>query len=120
MFDGAPEKRATSLPTEKKAMSALARALHVLIPPALLCCVLIFATPSRGRAQTLTNLTINGSQNATIYGNGTATGTVTLSSPAPAGGTTVCLISNHTNIATVPTSVTVAQGATTANFTVTA
>ncbi len=44
--------------------------------------------------------------------------TVTLSGPAPTGGLTVTLASDHTNIATVPGSVQVAAGATTATFAV--
>lgn len=49
----------------------------------------------------------------------TSTGTVTLTSAAPSGGTVVTLSSSNTSVATVPASVTVAQGNTTANFTVT-
>jgi hypothetical protein len=52
-------------------------------------------------------------------GGGTATGTVTLSAAAPAGGSVVQLRSSNTALATVPTSVTVAAGARTAVFTVT-
>lgn len=48
----------------------------------------------------------------------TSTGTVTLSAPAPAGGAVVTLSSGNTALATVPASVTVAAGATSANFTV--
>jgi hypothetical protein len=47
-----------------------------------------------------------------------ATGTVTLDGPAPSGGLAVALTSDNTN-ATVPTSVTVAAGLTTATFAVT-
>ncbi len=46
-------------------------------------------------------------------------GTVTLSSPAPAGGTVVTLSSSNTSLATVPASVTVAAGTMTKTFTVT-
>ena len=49
----------------------------------------------------------------------TATGTITLSQAAPAGGLTVNLTSSDTTHATVPASVTVAAGATTGTFTVT-
>ena len=45
--------------------------------------------------------------------------TVTLSQPAPAGGTTVSLSSNNTNLS-VPASVNVSAGASTGNFTATA
>jgi hypothetical protein len=54
-----------------------------------------------------------------VVGGGTATGTVTLSAAAPAGGSVVQLRSSNTALATVPTSVTVAAGARTAVFTVT-
>ncbi|MEO8587607.1 MAG: hypothetical protein ABI584_15685 [Acidobacteriota bacterium] len=54
----------------------------------------------------------------TLTGGGTATGTVTLSALAPAGGITVALSSDKT-AASVPASVTVAQGSASAIFTVT-
>jgi hypothetical protein len=49
----------------------------------------------------------------------TGTGTVTLASAAGAGGVVVTLLSSDTSIATVPSSVTVTSGNTTATFTVT-
>jgi len=45
-----------------------------------------------------------------------ATWTVTLSNPAPAGGTVVTLASSGTNVATVPASITVPAGATSTTF----
>lgn len=48
-----------------------------------------------------------------------STGTVTLNTAAPVGGTVVSLSSSNTSIATVPGSVTVPAGSTTATFTVT-
>lgn len=56
---------------------------------------------------------------SSIVGGANATGTVSLGQAAPAGGTAVTLSSNTTTAATVPPSVTVAAGATSANFTVT-
>lgn len=53
-----------------------------------------------------------------VYGGLNSTGTVTIGLAAPAGGIPVALVSGSAN-ASVPASVTVAQGATTANFTVT-
>jgi hypothetical protein len=47
-------------------------------------------------------------------------GTVNLTAPAPAGGAVVTLSSSNTSAATVPASITVASGATSATFTVTA
>jgi hypothetical protein len=52
-----------------------------------------------------------------VAGGSTSTGTVTLSSAAPAGGLTVSLASS-TSSAVVPASITVAGGSTVANFTV--
>ena len=46
----------------------------------------------------------------------TRTLTITLSNPAPAGGLTISLQSSDTNIATVPASINVPAGATTATF----
>src|SRR5207244_771146 len=54
-----------------------------------------------------------------VTGGNPSTGTVTLSSTAPTGGTAVALTSNLPGAATVPASVTVAAGATSANFTIT-
>jgi RHS repeat-associated protein len=65
----------------------------------------------------LTNLTISPSS---VSGGTTATGTVTMSAPAPTGGLVVSLASRHRNFATVPSGVTVPAGATTASFTITA
>ncbi len=55
---------------------------------------------------------------STVTGSQTSTGTVRLTGAAPAGGTVVMLSSSNQAAATVPTSVTVAAGATTATFTV--
>ncbi len=54
---------------------------------------------------------------ASVAGVGSSTGTVTLSGPAPAAGTVVQLTSSNTSAATVPGTVTVAAGATSATFT---
>jgi len=56
---------------------------------------------------------------ATVLGGGASTGTVTLSGPAPAGGTVVSLMSSNAAAAQVPATVTVPAGATTATFAVT-
>ncbi|MCP9494831.1 MAG: hypothetical protein MSG64_10295 [Pyrinomonadaceae bacterium MAG19_C2-C3] len=63
----------------------------------------------------LASLTLNPS---TVNGGQPSTGTVTLVNPAPLGGATVNLSSGDTNIATVPASVTIPQGATSGTFTV--
>ena len=56
---------------------------------------------------------------STVAGGNPSTGTVTLSGAAPSTGITVQLSSNRTKVATVPSSVTVPAGATTATFSVT-
>jgi hypothetical protein len=56
----------------------------------------------------------------TIQSGQTASGTVTLSAAAGAGGAVVYLFSSNMAAVTVPASVTVAQGATSAAFTATA
>ncbi len=56
---------------------------------------------------------------SSVTGGNSATGTVTLSKAAPAGGATVSLTSDNTATATVPASVFIAAGAASATFTVT-
>ena len=53
-----------------------------------------------------------------VVGGNSSTGTVTLTAPAPSGGFVVNLSSSNTSVATVPSSVTVPAGTTSANFTV--
>lgn len=70
--------------------------------------------------QTLTVTPITFNVNVTqtsIVGGQVADGTVTLTQPAPTGGVSINLASDHPN-ATVPVSVTIGQGNTTAAFTV--
>lgn len=66
-------------------------------------------------AVTLSSLTLN--PTSVIGGLESSTGTVTLSAPAPAGGATVALASSN-GAASVPSSVTIPAGATSATFTV--
>jgi hypothetical protein len=54
-----------------------------------------------------------------VTGGTASTGTVTLTAGAPAGGAVVSLASSHVNVASVPQTVTVAAGATSATFSVT-
>src|SRR5207245_4499662 len=58
------------------------------------------------------------SPTSVVGGVQSSTGTVTLNGPAPAGGAQVLLSSSNTGVATVPSSVTVPAGATSATFTV--
>ncbi len=53
-----------------------------------------------------------------VTGGNTATGTITLSAPAPTGGFVVNISSSNPSVASAPSSVTVAQGQTTATFTI--
>jgi hypothetical protein len=55
---------------------------------------------------------------ASVTGGSSSTGTVTLTSAAPSGGLLVALASSNTAVAGVPSSVTVASGASSATFTV--
>src|SRR2546428_3780296 len=70
---------------------------------------------TRAAAVTLVPLAVSP---PSVIGGNSATGTVTLSGPAPAGGAQVTLSSNS-SAATVPASVTVPAGATSVTFTVT-
>jgi N-acetylneuraminic acid mutarotase len=54
-----------------------------------------------------------------VRGGSVSTGTVTLSAPAPSGGAMILLVSSNTSIATVPASIIVPAGATTATFSIT-
>ena len=67
-------------------------------------------------APTMSSLTLNPT---TVTGGSPSTGTVTLSGPAPSGGTVVPLSSSLPSVASVPASVTVAAGNTSATFSVT-
>jgi hypothetical protein len=53
-----------------------------------------------------------------VMGGNSSTGTATLSGPAPSGGAQVALSSSNSTVASVPSSVTVAAGATSATFTI--
>lgn len=72
--------------------------------------------PSGAASPTLSSFTVSPTS---VTGGTSATGTVRLSSAAPTGGTAVSLGSNLPNVATVPSSVTVPAGATSATFTIT-
>src|SRR5205814_4220994 len=78
--------------------------------------VLLFElSPTSSPSVTLATLSLNPT---TVTGGDSSTGTVTLSGPAPSGGAQVALSSSDPSVATVPSSVTVAAGATSATFTV--
>jgi hypothetical protein len=67
-------------------------------------------------APTLSSLTLN--PTTVVGGVQSSTGTVTLSGPALSGGAQVALFSSNSAVASVPSSVTVPAGATSATFTV--
>jgi hypothetical protein len=56
---------------------------------------------------------------ATLTAGQAATGTVTLSAPAPAGGTTIDMSTSHPDVVSVPATVTVKEGTTAVSFPVT-
>ena len=64
---------------------------------------------------TLSSVSVNPTS---VTGGNSSTGTVTMSGAAPSGGAVVTLSSSNTTVASVPSSVTVAAGATSATFTV--
>ena len=76
--------------------------------------------PSNAATLTVNPLTVSAVSvsPASVTGGTSSTGTVTLSGPAPAAGTVVQLASNNTSAATVPGTVTVQSGATSATFAV--
>jgi hypothetical protein len=74
------------------------------------------AAPPAPTGPTVTAVTLDP---ITVDGGAASTGTVTLSAAAPAGGATVTLSSSVPATATVPASVVVPEGATTATFPVT-
>ncbi|HEY3161196.1 MAG TPA: hypothetical protein VGJ78_19660 [Vicinamibacterales bacterium] len=73
-------------------------------------------TPGAAGAPSLSTLSLSPT---TVTGGTSSQGTVTLSGPAPSGGSVVTLSSSNTAVATVPASVTVAAGSTSQTFTVT-
>lgn len=70
-------------------------------------------SPPPATSPSLSSLRVNPTD---VVGGDSATGTVTLTSAAPAGGFQVALSSDNTAAATVPPSVTVAAGSTSATF----
>ncbi len=75
----------------------------------------VSTSPPPASSVSLTSLTVSPTD---VVGPDPATGTVTLSSAAPSGGFTVDLTSDNTAAATVPPSITVPAGSTSATFTV--
>ena len=73
-------------------------------------------TPGAASAPTLSTLSLSPT---TVTGGTSSQGTVTLSGPAPSGGSVVTLSSSNTAVATVPASMTVAAGSSSGTFTVT-
>jgi hypothetical protein len=75
-----------------------------------------FTPAAAPAAAALSAVTVNPSS---LVGGVGSTGMVTLSAPAPSGGAVIALTSSNTSAATVPGSVTVAAGVTSASFAVT-
>jgi uncharacterized repeat protein (TIGR03803 family) len=72
-------------------------------------------TPGSSSSVNLSSLVLNP---ASVRGGDSSTGTVTLSAAAPSNGARVTLASSNTSVATVPSSVTVQAGRTSASFSV--
>ncbi|MFP5253249.1 MAG: hypothetical protein ACLGH4_05585 [Actinomycetes bacterium] len=90
--------------------STIIRATHGTVSRAFTLSVTPAAT-----GPAVTSVTLSESS---VVGGTPVTGTARLESAAPSGGTTVFLSSDNTTVATVPSTVTVPAGATTATFTV--
>jgi hypothetical protein len=73
----------------------------------------------QGAASTPTLSTLSISPTSVTGGSANAAGTARLTAAAPSGGAVVTLSSNNTNAATVPSSVTIPAGSTSATFTIT-
>ncbi len=73
-----------------------------------------YLTVEAAAAPTLQGLSLSASS---VNSGSSVTGTVTLSGPAPAGGIVV-LLTSSSSFATVPATVTIPEGATSANFTI--
>jgi hypothetical protein len=76
-------------------------------------------TPSSSSTTTPASLSSVAVSPTSVVGGNGSTGTVTLTSAAPSGGAVISLSSSNTVAATVPSSVTIAAGATSATFAVT-
>jgi hypothetical protein len=72
-----------------------------------------FVPQAAPAAASLSSVTVNPTS---VAGGASATGTVTLTAPAPTGGAIVTLSSSNATVASVPPSATVAAGALSANF----
>lgn len=79
-------------------------------------CTVSSQPPPPSSTPALSKVTVNPTD---VVGGTSSTGTVTLTSAAPAGGFQVALTSDNPVAATVPPSVTVAAGSTSASFTIT-
>jgi hypothetical protein len=77
--------------------------------------ILDFELSSTPASVSLSSISLNPTS---VTGGNSSTGTVTLSGPAPTGGAQITLSSSNTTAARVPSSVTVAAGATSVSFTV--
>jgi subtilisin family serine protease len=91
-------------------------AVAVVLLAVSLCsysCGGITASPPTSSSPTISSLSLNPTS---VNGGNPSTGKVTLSGPAPSGGAVVSLSSSNISAATVPASLTVPAGATSATF----
>src|SRR5205085_9957547 len=82
----------------------------------LLSAILLMTGFHVSLAQTISSFTISPSS---VQGKNSATGTVVLSSPAPMGGLVIDLHSDNPQVATCPSTVTIAAGTTTNTYPIT-
>ena len=110
-----------SSPTPTSTPTSISKSTSTLTPtstPATLPTSTLTPAPTATPASlpALSSFTLNP---ASVRGGSASTGTVTLSAPAPAGGAVINLISSNANVVTVPASIIVPAGATSASFGVT-
>jgi hypothetical protein len=98
---------------------------HFSLPPSIPNGTYTLSVAANGvPSSNTTTITVTGNHVKSVSGssvapNATATWTVKLAVAAPSGGTVIKLSSDNTSVVTVPATVTVASGATSATFTVT-
>jgi thermitase len=114
---------AAQVPASATVPSGLTSATFTVSTQPVAANAAVVLSASYGDATKTTSLTVNtpvpasvAFNPASVTGGAASTGTVTLTGPAPAGGTVVTLTSSSTAAATVPPSVTVGAGATSASF----
>lgn len=98
--------------------STVTRAFSTTVAPAAQAAPVADTSPAPAPAPAPAFMSIAGLTlgSSSVVGGTPSTGTVTVSTPAPAGGTAVFLSSSNPTVASVPATVTVPEGATSAGF----